>query len=250
MKAMAMMAALVATAVVALPAIGASAGASPTLLRAAGGAASGAPGSTVKYKYTWNYADCASNSPDPTNLTIVLYWDDSATTPIGTTPVTARQASGKCQGTVSGTVPSGATGGDHFPSAALKEPSSRGNAIVKNSNTGRVLPGQQFTVTVPPTPTPVPTPTPPPAPTSTPTPSDTPLPTDTPTALPTPAPTASPGSAATPLAAGNGRGSGPPAALLVGIAAILVITAAIAGTVLLRRRRARTTAEDPFQFLR
>jgi hypothetical protein len=230
-------------ALLAVPAMSATAGASPTLFRTQGTPASGGPGATVSYTYTWDYADCASNSSDPGSLTIVLAWDDPATTPVGFAPVTVNQGQNVCQGVVTGQVPANATAGDHFPSASLKEPSSRGNTIVKNSNTGQVSQGQQFTVALPPTATPVPTP----SPTST----DTPLPTDTPTALTTPTPTAT-GSAsnAAPLATNNTGTSGPSKALLVGIGLVVLIAAATAATVLVRRRRARAAESDPFEFLR
>jgi hypothetical protein len=140
-------------------------------------------------------------------------------------------------------VPANATAGDHFPSASLKEPSSRGNTIVKNSNSGQVSQGQQFSVALPPTATPAPTPSP--------TPTDTPLPTDTPTALTfSPVPTASSVSNTAPIAAANSGGSGPSKALLVGIGVIVLIAAVVGGTLLVRRRRARAAASDPFEFLR
>lgn len=234
-------AAFVGGALLAVPPLTASAGASPTLLRTQGQPSSGGPGATVSYTYTWDYSDCAANSSDPSSLKIVLYWDDAATTPVGTAPVTASQSDRTCQGVVTGTVPANATGGDHFPSAALEEPPSRGNEIVKNSNTGKVFAGQQFTVVGSPTATPVPTPTP--------TPTDTPLPTDTPT--PSIAATPTPTSTSTaPLNTSNTGSSGPSKTLLVGIGLIVLIAAAVIGTVLLRRRRARASGADPFEFLR
>ena len=235
--------ALVLAAALAVPSTVAHA-ASPTLLLTPGKPTSGGPGAAVTYNYTWDYSDCLTNSKesDPSQLQIVIAWDDTATTPIGFASVTANATSTECGGTVIGKVPANATAGDHFPQAYLEDP-NKGDEVVPNSNTGKVYPGQQFTVVLPPTATPVPTPSP--------TPTDTPLPTDTPTALTTPTPSGtSSASNAAPLATNNTGTSGPSKALLVGIGLVVLIAAAVAGTVLVRRRRARAAASDPFEFLR
>ena len=232
--------AVFACALAAPPVLDASASASPTLVLAAGTPASGGPGAAVSYSYTWDYNDCQTNSKesDPSHLTIELAWDDNATTPIGNATVTVNAAAKACGGTVTGKVPANATAGDHFPQAYLVDP-ARGFEVVPNSNSGKVSPGQQFTVVLTPTATPTPAPTP--------TPTDTPLPTDTPTTLPTPTVT---GAVSTPSTTATTGGSGPSKALLAGIAVIVVIAAALAGTLLVRRRRARANAADPFEFLR
>jgi hypothetical protein len=216
--------------------------ASPTVTPTPGRPSSGGPGAAATYNYTWDYSDCQTNSKEtnPSGLKIVLAWDDSATTPIGFASVTANKDTFECQGTVTGTVPSNATPGDHFPQAYLEDP-ARGDEVVPNSNSGKAAPGQQFTVVLPPTATPAPTPSP--------TPTDTPLSTDTPT-LTTPAPTATSASNIAPLATNNTGSSGPSKALLVAIGLIVLIAAATGGTVLVRRRRARAAGSDPFEFLR
>ncbi len=232
--------ALVLAVAVAVPGTVAHA-ASPTLILTPGKPASGGPGAAATYNYTWDYSDCASNSKesDPSGLKIVLAWDDGATTPIGFAAVVANKSGSECQGTVTGTVPANATAGDHFPQAYLEDP-ARGDEVVPNSNTGKVFQGQQFTVVLPHTATPVPTPT------------DTPVPTDTPTALtfsPVPTASSSASNSGPPATAATG-GSGPSAGLLVGIAALVLVAAAVAGAVVLRRRRSRAAADDPFEFLR
>jgi hypothetical protein len=221
----------------------------PTLVRA--GAASGGPNAPISYQYNWDYADCAGTH-HPKALVVVLTWDDSAMTVIGTVNATVKSPD-TCQGTVFGNVPLNATARLHFPSAHLRD-TRNSNQTVPDSG---VQTGQGFTVIPPPTPTPAPTPTPTAAPTDTPapTPIDTPLPTDTPTAIPSESPTSTPSDVSA-IPAGNAGSSTPPGALvLVGIVAVLVIAAATAGAVLLaRRRRPRPQPnqvnDDPFQFLR
>ena len=235
---------LLACALLATPVIDVSAAASPTLVRAQGSPSSGGPGTTISYKYTWDFADCANNSKeaDPSHLRVVLAWDDSATTPIGFATVMTSAAQFECQGTVSAAVPANATAGDHFPQAYLEDP-NHGDEVVPNSNTGKVFAGQQVTVVLPPTPTPAATPSP--------TPTDTPLPTDTPsdvTFSAAPSPTGS-GATTVPVAAGNG-GSGPPAALVAVVALVVLVAAVVAAAALMRRRRARSAEADPFEFLR
>jgi hypothetical protein len=227
--------------VVALPAADALAAAARTLTR--DGAASGGPGSHISYTYIWQHGCPSLSSP-----VIVLTWDDTAHTIVGTVAATPTKA--RCQGIVPGVVPSNATAGLHTPSAYLR---NDGGTV---PNTGAVAPQDQgFTVILPPTPAPTPTPTAAPTATPTPTPTDTPLPTDTPTALPSESPTSTPSDSSA-IPAGNGGSSTPPGALvLVGIVAVLVLAAATAGAVLLaRRRRPRPRPnqvnDDPFQFLR
>jgi hypothetical protein len=228
----------------------AAAATQPTLVLA--GAGSGGPNAPISYQYNWGYADCAATH-HPNKLVVVLTWDDSAMTVIGTVSATVH-APDTCQGTVLGSVPLNAPAGLHFPGAHLRD--TRSNQTVPNSD---VRTSQGFTVIPPPTPTPRPTPAPTPTPTvaptatTTPTPTDTPLPTDTPTAIPSQSPTSTPTDSSA-IPAGNAGSSTPPGALLlVGIVAVLVIAAATAGAVLLaRRRRPRPNQvnDDPFQFLR
>jgi hypothetical protein len=210
------------------------------------GAASGGPGYPVGYTYTWQHG-CQSLS----NPAIVLTWDDTPPTVIGTVLATAGKT--RCQGTVRGLVPNNATAGLHSPSAYLRDQ----NGPVPN--TSAVAPkNQAFTVILPPTPTPARTPTPAPTPTATPaptpTPTDTPLPTDTPTDVPASQSPSSTPAGSFPITAGNAGASTPPGALLLlGVVAVLVIAAAASAAVLIaRRRRPRPNQvnDDPFQFLR
>jgi len=216
------------------------------------GAASGGPGALVSYDYTWDH-DCAVS-----NLQIVVVWDDSAATVIGTVPVVA--PSKPCQGTVTGSLPRNATAGLHYPSAHVQ-----GRTAPVTGSAATAAQGQGFDVILPPTPTPNPSPTATPnptptatatpTPTPTPTASDTPLPTDTPTDVavsPSPISTATPGaSGALAITAGNTGSSGPPGgSLLVGVLVALVIAAAGSAAVLLWRQRARRGRNDPFEFLR
>jgi hypothetical protein len=138
---------------------GAHAGASPTLLLQST-AHSGGVGTSMTFKYSWDYGDCNNNAKDLASLTIVLTWDDAAQTVIGTGPVTVmkgppgQEGAGQCGGTATGSVPASTTGGDHFPSAHLKD-----NAESKVPNSDASVPqGQQFTVTGVATPTPTPEP--------------------------------------------------------------------------------------------
>jgi hypothetical protein len=225
----------------------------PTLTLA--GSSSGGPGDPVSYRYTWDYVDC-SKAKHPQRLVVVLLWDDSVNTPIGTPGNVTVIKPSECQGAVVGRVPTNASAGVHYPSAYLRDTGAPDQPMVPNS-TAVAAPGQGFTVILPPTPTPAPTPTATPTatPAPTPTPTDTPLPADTPTAIPSESPTPTPSDVSA-IPAGNARSSSPPGALvLVGIVGVLVIAAATAGGVLLaRRRRPRPRPnqvnDDPFQFLR
>jgi hypothetical protein len=135
------------------------AGASPTLLLQST-AHSGGVGSSMTFKYSWDYGDCNNNAKDLASLAIVLTWDDAAQTVIGSGPVTVmkgppgQEGAGQCGGTATGSVPASTTGGDHFPSAHLKDSAE---SMVPNSS-AQVPQGQQFTVTGVATPTPTPAP--------------------------------------------------------------------------------------------
>ena len=133
--------------------------------------ASGGPGTSVTYQYTWNATDCGVSAH---SLTIQLFWDS----PDPSEMIGSGTADANCSGTVTGIVPNDTTRGDsHFPSAALFD-NTTGNQVA-NSGANATSP---FAVTPAPTPTPTPRPTPPP----------TPRPTPPPTARPTPPPTQQP----------------------------------------------------------
>jgi len=176
---------------------------SPTL--SAPSPASGGPGTSVTYAYTWNTTDCTVSND---SLELQMNWDNP---PESMTITASSVPPGTCSGTVTGAVPNNTSRGDtHFPTAFLFDNTS-GSAVGQSEATATTA----FTVTPAPTPTPTPTPTrtpPPPTPTPThkPVPTPTPVPTAT-TAPPTPTPTPLP--TPTPFViggGGGGSGGGPP----------------------------------------
>jgi hypothetical protein len=153
--------------------------------------ASGGPGTSVTYLYSWDTTECGVSLH---SLEIELFWD-SPYAEIGST--TARAAS--CTGSVTGVVPSDTSRGNtHLPTASLFD-----------NNTGTLVGNSEATATtaftVPPASTPTPTPR------RTPTPRSTPTPIHKPPPSPTPVTSAAPRQLPTPtpfVIGGGGGGSG------------------------------------------
>jgi len=171
--------------------------------------ASGDPGTTVTYTYSWDSTDCTANGVADGD-SIILVWDNPPADLPSSGSVTNNGTD--CTGNVSAQVPTNTSRGDnHFPTAYLQSAAS--GVGISNSQTG---PASSAFFVNPPPPTPTPTPPPTPTPTPRPTPPPTPRPTPppgppTPTPLPTPKPTPTPKPLPTPpafISGGGGGGSG------------------------------------------
>jgi outer membrane biosynthesis protein TonB len=170
----------------------------PTLVQTSG-PASGGPGTSLTYQYTWDATDCGVSTH---SLEIQVFWQFPVEV------IGSATADSTCSGAVTATVPNNATTNEtNTPTASL----------VDNTVGGQVANSEATATTtffVPPPPTPTPTPIPTPRPTPRPTPPPTQRPTPTPIG-PTPKPTAPPTPTPTPLPTptpfvigGGGGGSG------------------------------------------
>jgi hypothetical protein len=95
------------------------------------GATQGPAGTQVSYKYSSIYQSCALQAANPATLEIDLMWDQPAQV-IGKQLVTVNQTAMECDGTVSGTVPTGAQPGDHIVTAFLVD-TAKANQQVADS---------------------------------------------------------------------------------------------------------------------
>jgi hypothetical protein len=102
------------------------------------GSTQGPAGGQVSYKYSSVYQTCASEAADPKTLQVQLLWDQPAQV-IGTSPLTIIKAAFECDGQVSGTIPQGASPGDHIVSAVLVD-SAKGGAQVPGTTVSAPTP--------------------------------------------------------------------------------------------------------------
>jgi hypothetical protein len=96
------------------------------------GATQGPPGTQVSYTYSSIYQSCAAEAKDPKTLQIQLMWDQPAQV-IGMASLTINKAAMECDGLVTGTVPAGASPGDHIATAFLVDTATSSAQVAGSS---------------------------------------------------------------------------------------------------------------------